>query len=984
VPLLHCLRSSVRAWLLSAALLSVFAEAVHAQADASTPQVADAGVPLDAGQASTPADVGASVDAGPAAASTPVAPVSAAPAPLATAPVTDSHARGTLRGTVVSADDEGPIAGARVYVRGAEFDAETDGSGAFSLSLPYGTHQISIIAAGFSTQTVSKVEVRAQPLELNVKLPSGSVALDEMVVVGSRVKGGIATLIAERRESKAVADVIGAEQMARSGDSNAAAALSRVTGITVIDGRWVIVRGMGERYSTLTLNGLQVASPDPTRRVVPLDIFPAGFIDSVVVQKSYTPDLPGEFGGGLVQLRSRDYPHDFVFNVNVAAGGNANAVFQDNVSYSGGKTDFLGIDDGDRALPKQFDDPRGKLVVENVLNEGKGYSEEEITGLSKLLPRKYNTHNETTLPDFTFGANIGNEWRLRRAKIGFVAGVGYRNEFRAVLDALVVERAAEVRSYNLDVYQRQISLSSFLDWGVEFSANQKLKVTTMLLRQTDNSVQQRRDLENADRRTILQWVERQVLLQQVSGKHKFAALRDFQVDWRYAFGMATRDQPSQRTYEYQLENEEYAYKPNSGTNSVAFGDLKDKTHEGALDLGQPFKVRQRLEAKIKAGALIYRRDRDSAQRSFEYLVPNEGVNRVAPPNTVLNPDLYGTDPNQIDFQETTTTTDSYAGWSQIEAGYGNLDLPLHRTLDVSGGARFEHARIHVDTFDPFAPTVKGAPADLDNKDLLPSAGLTWRFIEDFQARLGYSRTLNRPDFRELSSSRYFDLENNMRYEGNPMVKRALIENFDARLEWYYRPDEVFSIGGFVKRFNDPIETKQVAAQEVIYSIQNVDKAISYGLELEGRKRFGFIAKVLRPLYVASNVSLIKSEVKVPLKDDKVHTRPLQGQSPWVVNAQLGWDDTDEGGTGTAASLLYNVAGKRIRIVGDIDQASPDTYELPVHRLDFVVSQNLPHKLKIGARVRNILNSEQVWKEDDDVTRRFRRGADFQISLAWSY
>lgn len=889
--------------------------------------------------------------------------------------------RATLRGTVVGAEDEVPIADALVYVRGGGAEAKTGGDGSFTLGLRPGTYQISVIAPGFATQNISKVELRPSiPTKLDIKLNSGSVTLDEMVVVGTRIRGGIATLIAERRDSKAVADVIGAEQMARSGDSNAAAALSRVTGITVVDGRWVLVRGMGQRYSTLTLNAFQVPSPDPTRRVVPLDLFPAGVIDSVIVQKTYTSDLPGEFGGGLVQLRSRDYPHEFLFNVNLATGGNANAIFQERFTASGGKYDFLGIDDGSRKLPGVYKDPRGRLEPENIANQGQGYSEEEINSLGRLLPRKYNTHKETALPDLTMGANVGNEWRLRYAKIGFVAGVAYRNEFRNILNAYVNDNPGVESIYRQDAYRQQTSLSGFLDWGVTFSANHRLKFTTMYLRQTDDTTQ-RREYENDAkvRQTYIQWVERQILLQQVAGKHAFFDENKLQVDWRYAFGRAGRYEPNRRFFGYGLNQDgEYAYQTGSGVTQHVFGDLRDVTHEAALDLAQSFPLWRRLQGKARAGAFFYRRDRAADARSFELTVMGDDIDRVGAPNGVITSDRIG---DGISFREVTRATDTYDAQQQIEAGYAALDLPVVKPFEVSGGARLEHARFDVKTFDPFDDKAPPVRVKLDNLDVLPFASLTWRFYEDFQLRGGYSRTLNRPDLRELSPGRYYDLEQNLLLVGNPTVKRALIENFDARIEWYYKPDEVFSIGGFLKRFQDPIEDVLQAGQETVRTVQNVDKAISYGLELEGRKRLDFIAKVLRPLYLAANFSLIDSKVRIPLKRG-FHERPLQGQSPWVVNVQLGWDDSE--GSGLAASLLYNSAGKRIRFVGDEDQMTGDTYELPIHRLDFVISQKLPHKLNLGARVRNLLNAKETWKEYDVITRRFRRGTDFQVSLSWAY
>lgn len=955
-----------------------------AAVDAGPVEVADAA----AGDAEAPSSDAAAALLPPVVA----APVVAAPAALPpSAPVVEEKGSGTVSGTIRASEDEGSVEDARVYVRGEALETRSDSSGAFSLAVPSGVHQLSIIHPGFATLTVSKVEVRpGKTVTLDLSLRPASVEMDEMVVTGSHIKGGIATLIAERRETSAVADVIGAEQMARSGDTNAATALSRVTGITVIDGRYVIVRGMGERYSTMTLNRLQVPSPDPTRRVVPLDIFPAGVIDSVVVQKSFSPDLPGEFGGGLVQLRSRDYPKEFTLNLNVATGGNTNALLQERVTYEGGKRDYLGADDGTRALPDNFNDPRGKLVVKGRFDET-GYTAEEIAALGKELPNNLSTKKETAYPDLTLGASVGDRYRLRHAKIGFVAAAGYRSEYRSIIDGIdrlfPAGESEPNEDFLVDIYRRQISLSGFLDWGVEFSDRQKLKFTTMLLRQTDDSTQLRdgydANVDTDTKRSILSWVERQILLQQVSGMHKFEQLREFQIDWRYAFARATRYEPDRREVTYQQESDTGAYII-PGANGIrrVYGDLDDDTHEGGLDLTQPFRVWSRLEAKAKVGGLLYYRKRVADVRRFNYFVGEVPVEtRQGPPEGVIGGDAIGT---TVDFIEDTLETDAYDADMQIEAGYGMLELPILKSLDIMGGARVEHATINVTTFAPFDADMTKVTASLDDVDVLPAASATWRFVEDFQLRAGYSKTLNRPDFRELSPSRYYDLDANLLLVGNPNIKRALIQNYDLRVEWYYTPDEVFSIGGFFKQFQDPIEQTQGLGAERFYTVTNADKAVSMGLEVEGRKRFGFMSKALEAMYLAANFSLITSTVDVIYGGDGLYHRPLQGQSPWVVNMQLGWDDSDEGGTGTSASLLFNTAGQRIRFVGSPEMMLGDIYEQPIHRLDFVMSQELPHKLKLGVRARNLLNAEERWTQSGNTLRLFKRGADFQVSLAWSY
>jgi TonB-dependent receptor len=266
--------------------------------------------------------------------------------------------------------------------------------------------------------------------------------------------------------------------------------------------------------------------------------------------------------------------------------------------------------------------------------------------------------------------------------------------------------------------------------------------------------------------------------------------------------------------------------------------------------------------------------------------------------------------------------------------------------------------------------------------VLPAATLTWRIIEDVQLRAGYNRTLNRPDLRELSSAKYYDIVTSAEYVGNSDLKRALIDSYDSRLEWYYTSDETFSVAGFYKKFHDPIESVRGNTGEVQYTLQNTDQAKLYGIELEARKRFDFIHSKLDPLYIAGNVAIIRSKVNLTRSDGVDYSRPLQGQSPWVVNLQFGYDDSAKGGTGLAASLLYNVSGERLRIVGRPEDQIPDQYEQPFHQLDLVVSQVLPHDLNLGFRALNLLNPAQEWTQGDYVVRRFKRGTSFALTLAW--
>jgi outer membrane receptor protein involved in Fe transport len=903
--------------------------------------------------------------------------------------------QGVVRGQVVSAEIGEPLEGARVYVRGAPVETLTDSEGKFSLSLPEGHYRLSVIQQTYATQNLSEVAVKATaPAELKVELSPAS-ALDEILVTGSHIQGGVASLVAERRETSAVADVIGAEQMSRAGDSSAASALSRVTGLTVVDGKYVIVRGMGERYSNMTLNRMQVASPEPSRRVVPLDLFPTGVLESVVVQKTFSPDMPGEFGGGVVQLRSRSYPDELLVSLTGQLGFNTQTHLRKNIGYEGGKRDWLGYDDGSRQLPDDIAATDGKIVERGRFDPpGKNYTAKEIEKFGESFSDNYDIQRKLILPDFSVVGTVGNKFKLRVADLGIVASVGFKNEFNAVENAIVRTiiiargKAETADDFDIDTFRRTVSLSAFLDWGVEFSKSQQLRFTSMLLRQSDDATSYRTgyvaDLRGDARQTRLTWTERQVLLQQVTGLHRFENLHDFQIDWRYAFGRANREQPDLRDYLYEYEEDLDAYliSTSSGSNQRFFADLEDDTHEAAIDLVQPFGMWRELEGKLKLGGLFYKRKRDADVRRFEFdMMGLSATQREREPAEIFSMDSIG---NGVSLEETTLANDTYGAEMQIEAGYGMLELPLHESFSLMGGARLEHAQINVTTYDLFSPDQPPTLAKLDDTDVLPAATVTWRFGEDFQLRGGYSKTLNRPDLRELSPSRFKDVETNATFVGNAGLKRARIDNYDGRLEWYYTVDELFSIGGFYKTFVDPIEATIAPAAGTVLSLANANEAVVMGLEFEGRKRFDFISEALETVYVAGNLSLIQSEVAIDLPGGEQSKRSLQSQSPWVVNAQLGWDDTLQGGTGTAITLLYNVSGRRIRAVGDPSIDFPDQYEEPIHRLDLVFSQDLAHGFRIGARGRNLLNPVQEWTQGGVVVRSFRRGVDLALSAAWSY
>ncbi|MCG8555514.1 MAG: TonB-dependent receptor [Proteobacteria bacterium] len=911
--------------------------------------------------------------------------------------------RGTLRGRIVSSKNAEPVADASVYVRGVPVQAKSGPQGRFALSLPEATYSLSIIHADFGTSSMDEVRVVGnQETALEIRLDPAAVQLEDFVVTAPHIKGGIAELVQERREASAVADVIGSEQMARTGDSNAAAALRRVTGITVIDGKFIYVRGMGERYSSTLLNGAQLPSPEPTRRVVPLDMFPTGVIESVVIQKTYSPDRPAEFGGGVVQLRSRGAPERFKLSLTTSLRANTQTTFRNGWGYPGGRLDFLGIDDGTRRLPEKLSKATAdrRLVSQGRFDPpGTGFTADELQALGRSLDANWQPQRRVIPPGLGLSASVGDSYQLgSQSKAGFLLSLLYGDNYRT-LDyrqvRYVFGTEQSIRNdFRFDETRRTINLAAILDGGLTLSEQHRIRATSLLLRTTGDLARTYAgpygDIDGAFvRATRLRWAERQLSAQQLAGEHTFEALGGLGLAWRAAYNSADRSEPNRRDTRYDEESRSkqgervYLLANANENNPRLYADLDDTMYDVALDLTLPIQTRAGLEAQLRAGGSYVRRERSSDVRRFRLVgMPRDESLRGLPPNQLFAASNIG--PDGFVLKEATQPTDHYTGRQRINAAYVMGELSLAAGIDVMAGARLELAGQRVVTSDPFKVNAEPVVAQLHNNDLLPASTLTWHLNDKLQARLGFSQTLSRPEFRELSSAVFFDSIGRV-IVGNPDLKRAKLWNFDARVECYFSGDESVSVGGFYKRFDNPIEETVVPAADQQFTYANALGATNLGLELELIKRFGMLMDELEHLYLALNLTLIRSRIELDPELLSLATnlkRPLQGQSPYVANVQLGYDDAGDDGSGLTIALLYNVSGPRIRQVGA--NPLPDIVEQPLHSVDLIVSKRLGRGFVVRTKAQNLLNPVRRQTQGGQTALAGRLGARLSVGLAWSY
>lgn len=908
---------------------------------------------------------------------------------------------GLLVGRVVSTEDGSPVAGARVFVSGTPVEARTDEDGQFRVEVPAGDYAVSVLHSEFATRTVDEVSIRKDgETRRDFELPPSGLELAEYVVVEPYIEGSVTSVLAEQRETSGVANIIGTEQFSRSGDGDAGSALARVTGLTLVGGEFIYVRGLGERYSSTLLNGANVPSPDPTRKVVPLDLFPTGVIESIRVQKSYTPDLPGDFGGGVVEIRTRGIPEDDFLEMSVSVGGRQGTTFEDGLTYEGGDRDFLGMDDGTRELPSAIADilEEGETLTAAGPFNPDGLSEEELERLGESFPVIYEVDREEVGPDLGLSVEGGKLFEFSQDwTAGITAAAMWSDSYQTRTEqrrSFIPLGDGSLRAnddYEIERTTRDIELSGFLTAGLQYTENHKLNLTSMLLRQTQDEtfVQEGFNLDEDGivRFTELEWEERELLSHQLRGQHTLGFLADTLLEWDYAESRARRDVPDQRRYRYDPDNvSDFIFSRRSDNLVRRFSELVDDATDYGVDVNVPFGFNW-FSGNISFGGRRLDKTRDSSIRRFQFDGSNRlpfDLRREENPEAFLNPEFIG--PDGLVLKETTRETDNYTALLEVDARYANLDMTFFDRLRLTGGMRVEDWEQNVTTFQLLNPGATPVIAELADEDRLPAFSATWYMTDKQQLRASYAETIVRPDFKELSPAPFTDPVLNREVIGNADLVPSQIEHMDLRWEYYPEPSELISFGLFYKTILNPIEVTVEAGVEQRLTYANADEAENYGAELEWRKSLGFfddllgIGPVWDRLYVAGNYSRIESEIFI--EDLGILTnesRPLQGQSPYVANVQIGYDDEERN---FSATMLLNTVGERIVEVGVL--GAPDKYEQPAPDLDLVFQWRWLDLFDFKAELGNLLDSEFEVRQGDKITQRYKRGREFSLGVSWEY
>lgn len=895
---------------------------------------------------------------------------------------------GVIAGQVVSAEAGTPVSGARVLVRGFDTERVTDDDGRFQLRVPVGTRSVSVIHTKYSLQTVDDVEVeKGGEVRLSIDLTPAATQLDDVVITAPHIQGGVASVISERRKSTTVQDALGSEDIAKSPDGSASSATRRIVGASIVGGAFLFVRGLGGRYSNVRLNGVPMPSTDPDLPGFQLDLFPTSVLSSLTISKTFSPDIPGDFAGGSLNVETRSFPDDFLLKVSLSTSYNSVTTFQDMLTYDGGDTDFLGFDDGTRAkpdgLPEQYIRTRSRSNPD-------GFTPGDIEAFGALLPNNWAQSTKTALPNTSAGLSIGDTIETSAGDVGYYLTLGYRNRYQRLVERVTnvtaVGRGEERRLQETQTLTREIG-SADVQIGtlgtVSYAPTEEhsFSAVTML---TQNGSDEARLITGVDeeegepiQQRQYQWVERQLVFNQLLGKHQ--GLGDIlDVAWQLNTARTQRDQPDTRNVLYSQQSGEFRFRGVTGSGEHLYTQLAQEDYGGGLDLR--FSLFE--DASAKAGYMGRTGDRRFRARRFGVNVGSDVAAQLLPPEQFFEPERSG---EAWTVTEVTLPNDGYDATQTLHASYAMLELPLFGSLKFAGGLRLEHFQQDIIARTPYATSgnQSSEPEGTDRTDLdyLPGATLIYALSEAMSLRSAYGGTVARPQIRELSPFLNQDYVRRRTIRGNPDLERTFIHNFDLRWELFPTPTEVFAVSVFYKLFEDPIESV-IYDQNGNITYENIQGANNYGAEFEARVGLGLLSDHLDSFSAMANFALIRSEVQLSEDERALATsarRPLAGQSPYVANLALGYEPQN---TGISTFLYYNVFGRRIQDVGRV--GLPDIYEEPFHALDWTLFYEPNEHWQFGFTASNILLQPVRVTQGGFNFSRAEPGLNLGLSAGWTY
>ena len=884
---------------------------------------------------------------------------------------------------------------------GKPFGVYSDTNGRFKLDLPADVYEVAALALTYDTRILRRVVVGpGEPARLRIDLlPKAAVAIKEIVVQGNRIRNTKVAELQTRRQAAAVTDGISREAIRKGVDNDAAQVVGRVTGVSVKDGKFLVVRGMSERYASTQVNGVRVGSPETNRKVVPMDLFPASLLDNVVIQKTWTPDLPGDFGGASVQLTTRDIPESPILTMTAGAGYRGGTTGEDGLSYRGGHLDFLGIDDGGRELPDLVNNEAGgqKIVRKSPLRPNDpGFSEEEFRDLAHSFNPRWGVQQQAQKPNSSWGTAFGRRTTLFGRSLGLIGAVSYNSGRLTEASRLVDYESNDLATVAGDFDVRRTTQSVL--WGgignlsYRLGPHSGLKGNLLYTRSSDDEARRYQGYDNdygTDIRSErLRFETRDLMSLALSGDHRLPFLGS-QLEWKLNRSSADRSEPDRRESFYEKIDQQIVEEGEDGSTvrdttfwafsrrgaERLFSGQEHRERGYEVNWTVPFRAPARGESRLRFGIARQSKDRFAWTRRFLYQNRSSGRQFSAPVDSVLQNSMIGAG---IAFSENTRGTDFVWMDESVDAWYAMVDMPLLRRLRLAGGARLERSAQGVEFYkDDVFVSDRSRLAHREN-DWLPGANLTWAFGERANLRASYSRTLNRPDLRELSPTAFTEYESGGSSIGNPDLRRARIASYDLRWEYFPSSGELVSLSAFRKDLRDAIERYIEGGENPRNRPVNTKEGRNDGLEFETRLGLGRLLPALGRFSFSGNLILVKSQVRFASRVgvETSTRRPMADQSPWVGNVALFYASPD---ARTELSVYYNAFGRRLTDVGIY--GAPDIYEQSRATIDLAWTQRVARSVKLKLAGRNLSDQPVRKKQGEAVRESYRTGASWSLALS---
>ncbi len=915
---------------------------------------------------------------------------------------------GTIRGTVSDAMSKEDIIGAAVVIKGTTTGASTDIYGNFSIeNVPAGDIELFISFISYEQQTLTVNVKPNQVTTIKVDLKEKSEMLQEVTVVAERKTNTESAVVMEVKEAKQIVSGVSRQQIARSQDKSAADAMQRIPGVTVVDNRFVMIRGLSSRYNNVMINNIIAPSTEVDKRTFSFDMISSGSLDRMMVYKSGSAENPGDFAGGVIKLYTVNAVEENFTNIKLDMGYRMQTTLQPFFKSQGSPTDFLGFDNGYRGLSSGA--PSTRDFQSTFINDPirKEFADQ--------LPNNFNPTQSMASPDYGFGFNMGRSLTVKGKKLTTLNSVNYSNSYQTYqrdffryFDTDTYDGSSELpRRFEFvdNNYHNDTKINIMSNWALFLNPKSKITFSNLfnqigrnetIIREGEDFVRAADDLRNY----LLGYRSRSIYMGQLEGDHDLGDKNRSHLNWVSGFSYLGESEPDLRRFRtYRPKNstseEGYILQLPPSSNLFETGRYYGKLNEytGSLGLNYTYDLNdsKAMKRQIKVGTYSDYRSRGFSARYFSYLYPGfndptigEAIQRL-PIDQIFTPENIRTR-NGLVLEEGTRPIDSYTASNLLNAAYASVVYPIS-SFNISAGLRGEYniQSIKSESDEGIIEVVNPIMS------VLPFMNVGYNINEKTILRLAYGRTVNRPEFRELAPFLYYDYNLEAGRYGNSNLKTATIDNLDLRYEFYPRMGETMSIGAFYKRFTNPIEDRTIiTTEQPMFSYLNADFATNYGLELEVRKSFkgltssSFIDKFsvnLNGAYIFSEVDLGAAAVA----QDRV--RPLQGQSPYIINGALYYNNNAKK---LAATLIYNVFGRRIFSVGD--DIFPTIYELERHSLDFTISKDLKQGINIKLGIQDILNAPFRFYQDSDRNGKiddkdhpvftFRRGSLFTVTATF--